>query len=77
MTYMTLWYLQLHYQMSTESLWYLHIYGIYNFATRYLWISMASATLYDNYGLYQNFQSLLMSTYSQVVSGPANGPNEF
>ena len=31
-------YLQVCYQIFTESLWYQHIYGIYNFATRYLWI---------------------------------------
>ena len=55
-----LWYLQVCYQISTESLWYLHIYGIYSFATRYLWIPMTSTKLYDNYVLYKNFQSLLM-----------------
>jgi hypothetical protein len=39
----------------------------YNFAARYLWIPMTSTTLYDNYGLYRNFQSLLMNISLMVL----------
>ena len=39
---------------------YLQIYSIYGFATIYLWIPTRSMTHYDSYGLYKNFQSLLM-----------------
>ena len=39
---------------STESLWwYLHLYDIYNFATKYL-RKDTSTTVYDNYGTYRN-----------------------
>ena len=50
-------YLQVCYQITTKSLWYLQILHIYNISTRYL---CASTTLYDSYDLYGNFQSLLM-----------------
>jgi hypothetical protein len=64
---------QVSYQISTETLWYLHIYGIYNFATIYLWIPTRSTTLYDNYGLYRNFQSLLMWYIMGVPGGQVAG----
>ena len=45
---------------------HLQIYGIYKFATIYLWIHTRSTTLYDNYGLYKNFQSLLMQVATSL-----------
>ena len=61
-------YLWLSYKKSTESLWYLRIYGIYGFATIYLWIPTWSMTHYDSYGLYKNFQSLLMKKHWQLMN---------
>ena len=52
--------------------------GIYKFSIRSLWISMRSTTLYGNYGLYQNFQDLLMLCkiwayfFSQVYDIPTS-----
>ena len=67
-------YLWLCYEISKESLWYLQIYSIYDFATIYLWISTRSTTYYDSYGLYKDFQSLLMKWY-EVLEGLSLNPH--
>ena len=53
-------YLQLCYQISTESLWYLHFYGIYSFATKYLW------------NLYESLWHLWQLWHLQVFPGFAD-----
>ena len=71
-----LWNLQVSYKISTVTLWYLHKYSIYKFATKYLlnpygnYTYMVSTTLlqeiyniYDSdYVFYKDFQSLLMQS---------------
>ena len=78
---MNLWHLQVSYEISTVTLWYLHNYSICKFATKYLlnhygtYTYMVSTTLlqdiyniydlYDDYVLYKNLQSLLMQEENQ------------